>query len=304
MCEIKIKNKSLTKKQMAQVTALLQNSNVTLEKKKFAGKNVLVIGGTSGIGAASAIKLAEEGAAVAVVGRDVARGHAVLNALHRFNSKSIYISADVTNFMQVDNMFKVVISKFKNIDCVFNCAGVLGNDTVLCGNAFHESSEENWNLVMNTNVKAVWYCMKHELKHMSNNKHGVILNNSSVAGLKAANSKSASYTASKHAVIGLTKATAYEYATCGIRINAICPGIIDTPFLKNIPQIKNHYNLISPQFAGDSQHMQNYRGGSFNLRMGTPEEVASVVVFLLSDDASYINGSAVVVDAGGLFGVV
>lgn len=251
---------------------------------KLKNKNLLIVGGTSGIGEATAYLSACEGANLIIAGRNEKKGKSVVKNLHSQGHHANFISVDIRDTKSIKRLFKHTFMIFKKLDCAFNCAGIIGNDSVLIGGHFHDSSEENWDNVINTNLKGTWLLMQYELTHMRRKNRGNILNCSSVAGLKAANSQSASYTASKHAILGLTKVAALEYAKTDIRINAICPGVIDTPILD-----KFHKHLV-----------ENYHKNHPGLRIGTPKEVAKVAVFLLSDDASYINGSSIVIDAGGL----
>ncbi len=249
----------------------------------------MIIGGTSGIGAATAFALAKQGANIIIAGRNIQKGNEIADTLkQKFNVKASFYKADITCKSSIDDFFMRSISDYKRIDGAFNCAGKIGNDSYLNGQRFHDSSEANWDDIFDTNLKGVWHCMRHQLHHMFQNKSGSIVNCASIAGLKTANSRSIAYTASKHALIGLTRAAAVEYARDNIRINAVCPGIIKTPILDHIPEEKLA-NLIESSPGG---------------RLGTPEEVADTVVFLLSDASSYINGSAMVVDAGNLCGAL
>ena len=257
--------------------------------KKLKNKNILIVGGTSGIGEASTFSLAEEGANIIIAGRNVRKGESIVDTVKsEFDVNASFYQTDITCKSSVDKLFAKILSTNNCIDGAFNCAGKIGDDSSLKGQKFHNSSESNWDDIFETNVKGIWYCMRHELEHMYKKNKGSIVNCSSIAGLKTANSRSVAYTASKHALIGLTRATAVEYARDNIRINAICPGIIKTPILDKIPD-KEMQALI-----------QTSPGG----RLGTPEEVAKAVVFLLSNDSSYINGSAVVIDAGNLCGAL
>ncbi|GAB4393915.1 MAG: SDR family oxidoreductase [Gammaproteobacteria bacterium] len=258
-------------------------------EKKFNNKNIIIVGGTSGIGAATAFALAKQGANVIIAGRNIQKGKIIVDSIkQKFKVEVTFYQTDITCKDSIDNFFIKSLSDYSRIDGAFNCAGKIGNDSSLNGQRFHNSSETNWDNIFQTNLKGIWHCMRHELNHMFQNKNGSIVNCASIAGLKTANSRSIAYTASKHALIGLTRATAVEYARDNIRINAVCPGIIKTPILNDIPDEK--LELL----------VQNSPGG----RLGTPEEVANTVVFLLSDESSYINGSAMVVDAGNLCGAL
>ncbi len=257
--------------------------------QKLLGKNIIIIGGTSGIGEATVLVAAMEGANVIFAGRNSEKGTNILAVIkQRYNVAASFYDVDIRSQQSVDKFFKKIFSIYKRIDGAFNCAGIIGNDSSLKGQRFHDSSESNWDAVFDTNVKGIWYCMRHQLKHMYKNKNGTIVNCASIAGLKTANSRSIAYTASKHALIGLTRATAVEYAKHNIRINAICPGIIKTPILDKLPKDEI------------SRLIESSPGG----RLGTSEEVANAVIFLLSDESTYINGSAMVIDAGNLCGAL
>jgi len=257
--------------------------------EKLCGKNIIIIGGTSGIGEATTLIAAKEGANIIFAGRNNIKGKNILDIImKRYNVTASFYDVDIRCKQSVDEFFEKVFSVCNRIDGAFNCAGIIGNDSSLNGQRFHDSSESNWDAVFDTNVKGIWHCMRHQLRHMYKNKSGTIVNCASIAGLKTANSRSIAYTASKHALIGLTRAAAVEYAKHNIRINAICPGIIKTPILDKLPK------------DDISRLIESSPGG----RLGTSEEVANAVIFLLSDESSYINGSAMVIDAGNLCGAL
>lgn len=249
---------------------------------------ILVIGGTSGIGFAAAKKMAINGATVIIAGRNKLAGQKCINTINEINAKSIFIQADVTVPATIDELFLKIIENYGKLDAVFNSAGVIGNDSIFRGVHFHQSTLDNWQNVMEINLTGLWYCLKKQLEIMYQQQHGVIVNCASVAGLRASDSRSASYTASKHGVVGLTKALAIEYAPFGIRINAICPGVINTPML----------NGMQDELIKDL-HIKNPCA-----KIGSSDEVAEVVSFLLSQRASYINGTSVILDAGGLTGAI
>ncbi|WP_107660897.1 SDR family NAD(P)-dependent oxidoreductase [Nocardia suismassiliense] len=246
----------------------------------------VVVGGTRGIGAATVELLAADPRNhVVFCGRDRAAGHALCEKL---GDNVEFIAADVTLPADVDSFFDAVEKYATDFAGAFNAAGVIGTDTILRGARFHDSTEAQFDTVFDVNVKGLWRCLRHELRIMSANATGAIVNCSSVAGLRAADSLSVSYTASKHAVVGLTRALAAEYARDNIRINAVCPGVIDTDMLGGLHiQLLTHLRTKNP-----------------TARIGTPAEVAAVVEFLLSSRASYISGSAIPIDAGGLYGAL
>ena len=249
---------------------------------------ILVIGGTSGIGFASAKKMAENGASIIIAGRNELAGGKCIGIISKISPNSVFIQADVTVPTTIDNLFLSIMQHYGKLDAVFNCAGVIGQDSLLRGVHFHQSTVENWQHVIDVNLTGLWYCLKKQLEIMYQQQSGTIVNCASVAGLRASDSRSASYTASKHGVIGLTKALAIEYAPYGIRINAICPGVIDTPMLNGMQDELN-------------KDLQMKNPGA---KIGSPDEIAEVVSFMLSPRSSYMNGTSVTLDAGGLTGAV
>jgi A-factor type gamma-butyrolactone 1'-reductase (1S-forming) len=244
----------------------------------------LVVGGTRGIGRASVEQLARAGGKVLFCGRDTAAGEALAASV----PDSVFMPADITRQDDVDRLFDAVTAHFPRLDGAFNAAGVIGRDSVHRGVRFHESNDENFDRVFEVNVKGIWRCLRHELRIMAAQGHGAVVNCSSVAGLRAADSLSAAYTASKHALLGLTRALAVEYAPAGVRINAIAPGVIDTDMLGGMRDALLH----------------DLRRKNAGARIGTAAEVAETVGFLLSDAASYVSGAVLTVDAGGLTGAL
>lgn len=248
--------------------------------KRVDGKNIVITGGTSGIGEMSAIKLAENGANIIIAGRDGERGKAVVQKIISNNAKAAFFKCDVTKKDEVDNLFNFAISHWGVIDCLFNNAGIDGEIAF-----FEDSTEENWDHVMNTNLKGMWYCMKNAIKHMLANAKGSIVNMSSTSGLVGNGFGMTAYSASKFAIIGLTKSVALEYAKQNIRVNAICPAFVETPMIDAIcqknPKLKRKFEACQPMG-----------------RMAKPEEIASAVLYLLSNESSFITGSSFLVDGG------
>ncbi len=247
-------------------------------------RHYLVVGGTRGIGRATVEHLTHSGGRVLFCGRDATAGVAVAAAV----PGSVYVPADITRQGDVDRLFAAVTSELPRLDGAFNAAGIIGRDSAHRGVRFHESDEANFDKVFEVNVKGIWRCLRHELRIMAAQGHGAVVNCSSVGGLRAADSLSAAYTASKHALVGLTRALAVEYAPAGVRINAIAPGVIDTEMLGGMRDALLH-------------DLKRKNAGA---RIGTPEEVAATVSFLLSDAAAYVSGAVLTVDAGGLTGAL
>lgn len=248
-----------------------------LAEVTFQGRVALVTGGNSGIGRAAALVFAEKGAKVVVA--DLADTGDTVNLIKEAGGEAMFIKCDVSKDAEVQAMIAAVISTYGRLDCAFNNAGIEGVNIIT-----HESSEENWNKVIDVNLKGVWLCMKYELPLMLQQGKGAIVNNASIAGMVAFPGIPA-YVASKHGVIGLTQNAALEYARQQIRVNAICPGVIKTPmverFTGNQPAVEEQFSNLEP--IG---------------RIGMPEEVAGAAVWLCSDEASFITGVALPVDGG------
>lgn len=244
------------------------------------GKVALVTGGSSGIGRASALGFAREGARVVVADRAVDGGEETVRMIRESGSDAIFVRVDVSKALEVEEMVGKTIEAYGRLDCAFNNAGVNTTTRTLT----HEYREEEWDRVIGVNLKGVWLCMKHEIIEMLKQGTGSIVNTSSIYGLVSAAGTSA-YTASKHGVAGLTKASALEYASQGIRVNAVCPGYIRTPMVESVidanPGLEEWF--ISREPVG---------------RLGTPQEVAEAVVWLCSDAASFVTGLIMPVDGG------
>jgi len=248
--------------------------------KKLENKTVFVTGGLSGIGRACAVAAAEEGANVVVADiKSVALDEA-MREITAESPKSIFVECDVKAKDQIESAVAQVVEKFGSIDVALNNAGVPGESKRL-----GELTEEEWNYVIHVNLTGIFNCMRAELGYMVKQKGGVIVNMSSVLG-KAGFSTSSAYVAAKHGVIGITKAAALEYALDGIRINAICPGFINTPMLTK--EGINEDEKVKQRIIG--LHPMN--------RLGTAVEIAKSFIFLATDDSSFITGSSLDVDGG------
>lgn len=243
----------------------------------FEKKIVLVTGGSFGIGQQAALEFAKRGAKVIVC--DVFEARDTLAAIEKIKGDANFIKCDVSNENEVIALINEIKAKYEKIDFAFNNAGIEGLNALT-----HECSLENWEKTINTNLKGIWLCMKHEISAMLENGGGAIVNNSSIAGLIGFKGMPA-YVASKHGIIGLTKTAALEYAKSGIRINAVCPGVIKTPMLdrstKKDKKQEEQYALMEP--IG---------------RLGEAAEVAQAAVWLCSQSASFITGAAIPVDGG------
>jgi NAD(P)-dependent dehydrogenase (short-subunit alcohol dehydrogenase family) len=250
----------------------------------FTGKVALITGAGNGIGRATALGFASRGATVVVVDRDRTGGEATAGILRQRGGQALFVPADVTQSADVQNYVKATLDCYGAIDCFYNNAGIEGSVAPTA-----EYDEDMFDRVMAVNVKGVFLGMRHVLPVMIKQGRGSVVNTASVAGLVASPGMPA-YVASKHAVIGLTKTAAGEVARAGVRVNAVCPGPIDT---RMIHALESMLSPDDPASVG-TRYQSNIPIG----RYGTAEEVANLVVFLSSDLASNITGAQYVVDGG------
>ncbi len=247
----------------------------------FIGKVALVTGAAAGIGRASALAFAREGAKVVVADVNVEGGEETVALCRAHNTDAIFVRCDVSQNSEVEQLIAKAVDMFGRIDFAHNNAGIEGVQAMLV-----DYPEEVWDRVIDINLKGVWLCMKHEIRQMLQQGGGAIVNTSSVAGLSGSRGVSA-YVASKHGIVGITKAAALEYARNGIRVNAICPGTIHTAMIDRFTQ-------------GDPQLLAQFAEGEPIGRLGSPEEVANAVIWLCSDKASFVTGATLAVDGGRL----
>jgi len=246
----------------------------------LAGKVALVTGGASGIGRATALAMAREGARVVVADVAEAGGAETVQRIVAAGGQAVFQRADVAEPANVEALVRCAVETYGRLDCAFNNAGIEG---VVA--APHEYPDDVFDRVIAVNLKGVWLCLKAEVRQMLAQGGGAIVNTASAAGLVGAPTISA-YDASKHGVVGLTKSFALAYARQGIRVNAVCPGIIRTP-------------MVERSFlARDPNAVARLEASEPVGRMGTPEEVAEAVVWLCSDAASFVTGVALPVDGG------
>ncbi len=239
-------------------------------------KVVLITGGTSGIGRATAVAFGEAGAKVVLSGRREAEGEETAALIRDTGAECLFVRSDVSDEAEVQALVEKTIATYGRLDCAFNNAGIEPSIKPL-----HEQSIEDFDKLMSINVRGLFLCMRYEIQQMLNQGSGVIINNSSMGGLIAFPGISP-YIASKHAVMGLTRSAALDYAKQGIRINAVNPGLIATAMI----------DRLSSGSTDDFASMVPMG------RMGQAAEIAQAVVFLCSDAASYITGQPLVIDGG------
>ena len=246
----------------------------------FEKKIALVTGASSGIGKATAMRFAEEGATVVLadVQEDTGK-QAATDISAATKSETVFVRCDVSQPKQVEELIAAVIERFGRIDAAFNNAGIEGAPA-----ATHECTLENWTRTIDINLRGIWLCMKQEIPHMLKQKSGSIVNCASIAGLVGFANLPA-YTASKHGAIGLTRTAALEYARQGLRINAVCPGVIDTPMVQRFTQ-------------GNAEALDQLASAEPVGRFGKPEEVGDAVIWLCSPHSSFVTGQALAVDGG------
>jgi NAD(P)-dependent dehydrogenase (short-subunit alcohol dehydrogenase family) len=240
-------------------------------------KVALITGGTAGIGQAAAVAFARQGAHVVVCGRREAEGERTIELIRAAGGDGLFVQADVSDEPAVQRLIQTIVERHGRLDYAFNNAGFGGIPGPMV-----ESSRETWDQVISVNLTGTWLCMKFELQQMLRQGYGAIVNMASVAGVWGTPGIAA-YTAAKHGIVGLTKAAALEYAALGIRINVVAPGGIYTEMVSQTlpPEVVQHFGNFHPV-----------------KRLGQPDEVANMVVWLCSDQASYVTGSVMMVDGG------
>jgi NAD(P)-dependent dehydrogenase (short-subunit alcohol dehydrogenase family) len=250
---------------------------------KLEGKVVLVTGGGSGLGRAAGLVFAREGTKVVVSDVDVQGGEQTVRLIQKSGGEAVFVKCDVTKGVEVEAMVNKAVETYSKLDCAFNNAGIL----ILPPTSFTDYSEEDWDHVINVNLKGVMLCMKYEIRQMLKQGSGAIVNTSSLGGLVVGHPGFGAYVASKFGLIGLTRTAAIEYAKAGIRVNVVCPAFMRTPMWER---------LMGLDPGIEASAIKTCPMG----RTSDPAETAEAVLFLFSDAASYVTGCAMPLD-GGIF---
>ncbi len=250
-----------------------------MDTEQFDGKVALVTGASMGIGRATALAYARRGADVVICDIDAEAGNRTADEIRDLDVESTFVQTDVSDADDVDALFEVIDDEYGRLDFACNNAGIEGEQAKT-----GDCSLENWSNTIGVNLDGAFYCLKHELRRMNAAGSGSVVNVSSVAGINGFANLPA-YVASKHGLVGLTKSAALDYADAGIRVNAVCPGVIDTPMIERTtgkdPEVEKQYIAMEP--VG---------------RLGTADEIANAVIWLSSDEASFVTGAAMAVDGG------
>jgi NAD(P)-dependent dehydrogenase (short-subunit alcohol dehydrogenase family) len=251
---------------------------MTQQFQQLSGKVAIVTGGASGIGRASALAFAREGAKVVVSDVFGEGGEETARLIQEAAGKAIFVKADVSKREEVEAMTRQAVETYGRLDCAFNNAGIEGVTALTA-----DCTEENWDRVISINLKGMWLCMKYEIPHMIKQGGGAIVNMAAI-GATIGRPGASPYIVSKHGIVGLTRNAAVEYAKAGIRINAICPGPTDTALLER---------------ALKDRGLAEFPASSIPLgRIAKPQEIAEMVVMLCLDKASYVIGASLYVDGG------
>jgi len=250
--------------------------------KTFEGRVVIVTGASSGLGEAAALNFARHGAKVVIAARRVERGENVVRQIEALGGEALFIRTDVTKSADVQALVDGTMTKFGRLDCAVNNAGITGPEMTPVA----EIEEEAWDQLMDTNLKAVWMCMKYEIPAMLTHGRGAIVNISSIYGFKPGDIGNAPYCASKFAVIGLSKTAAIDYARQGIRVNAVAPGLTHSEMVT--PYLESQRDLITKMLNRHSAREQVCEAA----------ETAEAITWLCSDAASFVNGAVLAIDGG------
>ncbi|MGE4616291.1 MAG: SDR family oxidoreductase [Gammaproteobacteria bacterium] len=251
-----------------------------MTEHRFTNRVALILGGTSGIGRAAALRFAAEGAAVVIGGRNVGNGEDISEEICGAGGDALFARTDVGSLEQVQAIVATTLERFGRLDCAFNNAGWEGT-----GSATADTSESDWQRMIDIKLNGVWRGVREQIPAMLKGGGGSIVNMAGNWGLVGFPNY-ASYCAAAHGILGLTKAAALEYAGQGIRINAVCPGAVDAPLLERM-------------VGGDASIKAAFAAELPAGRLATEEDVAEAVLWLASDAAAYVNGTSIVLDGGG-----
>ena len=247
--------------------------------RSFEGKVVLVTGAASGVGRAAALAFGRAGASVVVADTSIDGGHATAAMIVERGGKALFVPTNVTRETEVQALIDKTVSYYGRLDCAFNNASLEDENLPLA-----DAEEEHFDRIVGVNVKGAWLCMKYEIRQMLKQGGGSIVNTASVAGLVGTPSQPI-YAASKHAVIGLTKTAAAEYARDNIRINSICPGVIKTP-------------MMARALEREPEREKDLCDANPSGRLGEPAEIANAAMWLCSEHSSFVTGHQLAVDGG------
>lgn len=251
--------------------------------ESFAGKVALVTGGSSGLGAATAVKFAQEGAKVVIAARRAEQSLQVVRRIADAGGEAHFVQADVSQAADIEYMVEATLEKFGRLDCAVNNAGIAGPRRT----PIADVTEAQWDEVMDVNLKGVWLCMKQQIPALLANGGGAIVNVASIYGSKPSDAGHGPYATSKHGVIGLTQSAAVDYGQMSLRINAIAPGFTRS-------------EMVDPERPGAAEIYRKLVDRHSGMRrLGAAEEVANAIVWLCSDEASFVNGAVLSVDGGG-----
>lgn len=248
--------------------------------RTMEGKVAIVTGASSGIGQATALRFGQEGATVVLAARRSAEGEKVAELVRDIGSEATFVRTDISRSNDVRNLVQTCVERYGRLDYACNNAGIEGALAPLI-----EYSEDQWNEVIDINLKGTWLCMREEIPHMRDGGGGAIVNVASIAGVIGF-PRLAPYSATKHGMIGLTKTAAMEHAGDNIRVNVVLPGLIDTDMADR---------FVGPPESGVEDFIMSLTAMR---RRGTPEEIAEMILWLCSDASSYVTGSSMVVDGG------
>jgi NAD(P)-dependent dehydrogenase (short-subunit alcohol dehydrogenase family) len=249
----------------------------------FAGKVALVTGASSGLGEATALRFAELGANVVVAARRADRCEAVVRRIRDGGGEACHVVADVARAADVQAMVQATLERYGRLDCAVNNAGIAGPMRT----PLAEVDEVQWDAVMGVNLKGVWLCMKHQIPALLAGGGGAIVNVASIYGFKPSDVGHSTYAASKHGVVGLTRSAAADYGQQALRINAVAPGFTRS-------------EMVDPERPGGAGHYARMVARHSGMRrLGEAREAANAIVWLCSDEASYVNGAVLEVDGGG-----